>query len=158
MPLPKRRLAAALLLICGVAFADDYAVKGLRIEHPYARPTPPGARTAAAYFTIRNTGASANRLLRAASPAARSVELHNMTMEGNVMRMRAVPGIDVPAGAAVALASGGYHAMLVDLVKPLAAGDRVPLALEFEKAGRIDIVAAIEDAAMHGHQGPAHGK
>jgi periplasmic copper chaperone A len=157
MPPPNRRLAAALLFICGVAFADDSVVKGLRIEHAYARPTPPGARTAAAYFTIRNTGATADRLVRAASPAARSVELHNMTMDGNVMRMRAVPGIDVPPNASVALASGGYHAMLVDLVKPLAAGDRVPLALEFEKAGRIDVVAAVEDGAAPGH-GATHGK
>ena len=70
-----------------------------------------------------------------------------MTMEGNLMKMRAITGIDIPAGGSVSLAGGGYHAMLVDLVKPLHAGDRVPLTLTFDKAGTIEVVANVEAAS-----------
>jgi len=154
MPPLSRWLAGALFALAGIAVASDYTLKDLRIEHPYARPTPPGARTGAAYFSVRNAGRVPDRLIAATSSAARSVELHSMTMEGNLMKMRAVTGIDIPAGGSVSLAGGGYHAMLVDLVKPLHAGDRVPLTLTFEKAGKIEVVASVEAASGTG-QGEA---
>ena len=97
--------------------------------------TPPGARSGGIYMTIENGGTAADRLLRVASPAAASVELHSMTMDGNVMRMRAITGLDIAPGAKVTLGSSGYHVMLVGLAKPLAVGDRFPLTLTFEKAG-----------------------
>jgi len=155
------RLAAvaALAFAATAALAHDYVIGNLRIDHPAARPTPPGARTASAYFTIQNTGKAADRLIRIASPAAASIELHSMTMDGNLMKMRAVAGIDIPAGGKVTLASGGYHVMLVDLARPLAIGDKVPLTLTFEKAGSIDVsiwveapgVARAPTDAMHAH-------
>jgi len=147
MPPLSRWLAGALFALAGIAVASDYTLKDLRIEHPYARPTPPGARTGAAYFSVRNAGRVPDRLIAATSSAARSVELHSMTMEGNLMKMRAITGIDIPAGGSVSLAGGGYHAMLVDLVKPLHAGDRVPLTLTFDKAGTIEVVANVEAAS-----------
>ena len=147
-PLPRRlaRALAALALCCvaGAAFGDDFSAGALRIDHPYARPTPPGARTGAAYFTVRNVGNTADRLLGATTSAAKSVELHSMSMEGNVMKMRAVPGIDIPAGGRVAFAPNGYHAMLVDLAQPLKVGDKIPLTLRFEHGGAVSIVAAVE--------------
>jgi copper(I)-binding protein len=145
---PATRLAplVAVALFVGAmpAFAHDYTVRDLHIDHPYARPTPPGARTGGAYFTVRNGGTQADRLLRVASPAAQSVELHTMKMEGNLMKMRAIPALDIPAGATVSLGSGGYHVMLVNLAHPLTAGSSVPLTLTFEHAGSIDVTAPVE--------------
>jgi len=159
MSLLSRWLALVLLALAGAALADDYALKDLRIEHAYARPTPPGARTGAVYFTVRNVGSAGDRLIAATSDAARAIELHRMTMDGNLMKMRAVRAIDIPAGASVALAADGYHAMLVDLVRPLRVGDRVPLTLVFEKSGRLDVVANVESqSGMAMHQGPAHAR
>jgi copper(I)-binding protein len=126
------------------ALADDYTLGELRIAHPYARPTPPGARTGSAYFTVRNNGTQADRLLHVASPAAQNVELHSMTMDGNLMKMRAIPALDIAAGATVTLGSGGYHVMLVNLAHPLAIGGNVPLTLTFERAGSIEVSAPVE--------------
>jgi periplasmic copper chaperone A len=149
-------LAVALFIGPAAALAHDYALGNLQIAHPYARPTPPGARTGGAYFTVRNNGEKADRLLRVGSPAAQSVELHSMTMDGNLMKMRAIPALDIPAGAKVTLGSGGYHVMLVNLAHPLTVGTSVPLTLTFERAGSIDVSAPVEPAkpgaeAPHGH-------
>ncbi|HEX6137007.1 MAG TPA: copper chaperone PCu(A)C [Casimicrobiaceae bacterium] len=148
-PLPAAPVVGTLAAIVAAVAAPpahgaDYSVKDLRIGHPYARPTPPGARTGGAYFAIENLGKEPDRLLRLASPAAGAVELHSMTMQGNVMRMRSVAALDVPAGRKVTLGPSGYHAMLLDLKRPLAVGDKVPLTLTFEKAGSIDIEVPVE--------------
>ena len=151
----RRFLAAAWLVLPGLpvpAVATDYPLHDLRIEHPYARPTPPGARTGGAYFTIRNLGRASDRLVRVASPSAQSAEVHSMKMDGNVMRMRAVPSLDIPPGTSVTLGAGAYHVMLLGLTHPLAAGDKVPLTLTFEKAGEIDVTADVEAGPM-GAQG-----
>lgn len=146
------------MLAVEAAHAQDYTLKQLRIEHPSARPTPPGARTGGAYFTIENTGRESDRLVRIGSPAATSVELHSMTMAGNVMKMRAVNGLDIPPGKKVALGASGYHVMLIDLKRPLAAGDQVPLTLTFEKAGTIDVIAYVEPAGGAAAASPSgHG-
>ncbi len=153
-------LAAAWLAAAAVpSLAADYTLKDLRIAHPYARPTPPGARTGGAYFTVRNAGKAADRLTRVASPTARVVEMHSMTMDGTLMKMRPVAGIDIPAGGQIVLGTGGYHVMLIDLARPLAAGDKVPLTLTFERAGTVDIVADVEPAGARGAAAPgaAHG-
>ena len=126
------------------AFAHDYTLGNLRIEHPYARPTPPGARTGGAYFAIRNIGKAGDRLLRVSSPVAQTVEIHSMTMDGNLMKMRAVQALDIPPGSMVSLGTGGYHVMLMGLHQPLAVGDEVPLTLMFEKAGALDVSAYVE--------------
>jgi copper(I)-binding protein len=154
-----RFLLPALLTLTVAAAplaAKDYVHGSMRIEHPSARPTPPGARTGGVYFTLHNAGTQADRLVRVASPAADTAELHSMTMDGNVMRMRAVTGIDVPAGARVALGSGGYHVMLIGLHQPLTAGGSVPLTLTFERAGSIDVEADVEAAGAAGHDA-SHG-
>lgn len=152
-----RRLVAGMFWFFAVpAAATDVILGNLAIEHSYARPTPPGARTGAAYLTIHNRGSAPDRLLRVTSAAAASVEIHSMTMEGNLMKMRPVAGIDLPAKRSVALGSGGFHVMLIDLRKPLVIGDSIPLTLQFERSGRVDVVANVEGAgaagtANHGH-------
>jgi copper(I)-binding protein len=142
-----RALAFAVLALVALpAPAQDYTAGSLKIERPYARPTPPGARTGAVYFAVQNTGATADRLVKVASSAAQSVELHSMTMEGNLMKMRPLKALDVPAGERVTFGANGYHVMLVGLARPLAVGDQVPLTLDFEKAGAVHVFAAVEAA------------
>jgi copper(I)-binding protein len=153
---PLTAIVAALALAAASATASDYTLGSLRIGHPHSLPTPPGARTGGAYFTIENAGKSADRLLRIASPVAGAVELHSMTMEGNLLKMRAVSALALPPGGKVTLGPGGYHAMLLDLKRPLAIGDKVPLELTFEKAGAIHVDADVEAASTatisgHGH-------
>jgi copper(I)-binding protein len=153
-PMPLRlRLADSLLAVVAgvvlatfadVAGAHDYTLKDLVIVHPSARPTPPGARVGGAYFTLENRGRGGDRLVRVDSPVAGSVELHSMAMEGNLMKMRQLTGLDVPAGAKIAFSPGGYHVMLVDLKQPLVAGQAFPLRLTFERAGTIEVSAQVE--------------
>ena len=156
MPPPSPLAAFALtVLIAGGATAHDYTLQNLRIDHPFARATPPGAQSGGVYLTIENRGTSKDRLVRVASPAAASVELHSMTMDGNVMRMRAIAGLDIAPGATVTLGSAGNHVMLVGLVRPLVVGDRIPVTLTFEKAGAVDVTALVEamtpgGSATHG--------
>ena len=93
--------------------AKDYVQGSMRIEHPSARPTPPGARTGGVYFTLHNAGTQADRLVRVASPAADTAELHSMTMDGNVMRMRAVPAIGVPSTTSGPVQPFGVRRMII---------------------------------------------
>jgi copper(I)-binding protein len=124
----------------------------LQIEKPWARATVPGAAVGGGYLTIRNNGAASDRLIGAASPAAARVEMHTMAMEKDVMRMREVKGVDVPAKGAVQFKPGGYHLMLIDLKAPLRQGDKVPVTLRFEKAGEVRTELSVEpQASAAGH-------
>ena len=151
------RLALAMLLpLLGplAARAHDFIVGDLRIDHPMAFATPPGARTGAAYFAIENRGRAPDRLIAARTDAAERAELHATIREGDVVRMRAVAAVAVAGGATVKLQRGGLHLMLVNLRQPLREGDRVGLTLVFEKAGEVAVVVNVESArgapASHG--------
>lgn len=128
------------------SYGHEYRAGNLHIDHPHARPTPPGGRTGAAYFSIANKGSQADRLLSASSPRAAGVELHSMSMDGNVMRMRSVPAVALPAGATVKLEPGGLHVMVTGLKQPLKAGERFPMTLVFEKSGPVTVEIAVEDS------------
>jgi copper(I)-binding protein len=104
-----------------------------------------GGSNSAAYLTIVNTGADADRLTGAESDVAEAVELHQTVMKDNVMSMSAVDAIEVPANGQVDLEPGGYHVMLVGLKQGLNVGDTVKLTLVFEKAGRIDVQAQVKN-------------
>lgn len=129
-----------------LATAHDFKLGPLVIDHPYALPTPAGARTGAVYFrTLKNTGDAADRLVAARSTAAASVEIHRSTMEGDVMRMRALPALDLPAGAALKLRhDGDTHLMLVDLKAPLQDGKCFALWLRFERAGEREVTVCVQ--------------
>lgn len=130
------------LFVAAPLFAQEVSVKDAWI-----RGTVQGQSATGAYMEL--TGKSNARLVGVASPAARIAEVHNMTMEKGVMKMFPVEGIDLPAGKPVKLAPGGYHVMLMDLQKPLKAGDRVPLKLTFELAGKktetLDLTVEVRD-------------
>ena len=103
------------------------------VSGAWARATVPQQKVTGAFARFETTEAS--RLVAVSSPAAARVEIHEMAMDGNMMKMREVSGVDVPAGQAVELKPGGYHLMLMDLKKPVAAGDAVPLVFTFETKG-----------------------
>jgi len=121
-------LAAALL--SGAAHAQTAAP--VAVDGAWARASVPGQKATGAF--MRLTAAQATSLVRAESPAAGVTEVHEMKMEGDVMKMRAVPSLELPAGKAVELKPGGYHVMLMDLKAPLAKGATVPLTLVFKDA------------------------
>ena len=114
-----------------------------------------------AYLTIDNQGSADDRLLRASSPAARDVQVHQMTMDSGVMKMRELQGgLAIAAKSKVTLQPSGYHLMLIGLDKPLVEGARVPLELTFQRAGTIKVEVAVEGmgaaAPMHDMKGMAH--
>jgi copper(I)-binding protein len=130
----------ALLLAAPLAHADDIKVGDLILSSPWTRATPKGASTGGGYLTIQNNGQTADRLVGVSSPAAAKTEVHQMSMEGGVMRMRPVQGgLAIEPGKAVTLAPSGYHIMLQGLKAPFAQGDKISVVLEFEKAGKVDI-------------------
>jgi copper(I)-binding protein len=139
-------LPLALALLCSVTvLAEDYKLGALEIGQPWARATPPSAPAGGGFLKITNTGATPDRLISASSPVAELVQVHEMKMDGNVMRMREVEkGLEIPAGGSVTLAPGGLHLMMMGLKAPLAKDTKVPLTLVFEKAGRIEVELAVE--------------
>ena len=134
----------ALALVAVGAPAADFQLKSLDVKQPFARATPPGAKSAAVFMTIENKGKDVDRLLSASSSAAGIVEIHEMKMDGGMMQMREVKALEVRPGATVELKPGGYHVMLMDLKQPLRQGETVPVTLTFEKAGSVEVKAAIE--------------
>jgi hypothetical protein len=98
---------------------------------------------ASAYFVMRNNTAQADRLLSVSTEIAQTAELHATTIENNVATMGPVAGIDVPANSAVELKPGGYHVMLLSLTRSLRVGEKIPLKLQFEKAGEITVEAEV---------------
>lgn len=154
-------LVAGLLgLAVAPARAHDFRAGALRIDHPYATPTVAGASTGAVYFrTLRNTGDQPDRLVGASTPVARLVEIHRSTIDAQqVMRMRPVDGIALPARGELQLRHGGeYHLMLLELRAPLAAGERFPLTLRFERAGEREVMVWVQQPREAGARyEPAH--
>ena len=148
---------ASLLLFPVLASAHDYTLGTLEIGHPWTRATPPTAKAGGGFLTITNTGSTPDRLIAARSTASDKVEIHEMKMDGNVMRMRELEkGLEIPPGATVMLKPGGYHIMFMELKSPLAKDAKVPVTLVFEKAGSIDVEMKVEamGAADSGH--PKH--
>jgi periplasmic copper chaperone A len=121
-----RSLITALTLAAAAAAHAQVAV-----EAPWARPTVPGQQGGGGFLVLRNTSASADRLVGGSTPVAERFELHTMSMKGDVMEMRQVDGIDLPAGQEVV--------MLIGLKTPLKIGDKVPVTLKFEKAGPMTV-------------------
>lgn len=160
----KFRIAAlAALLVAGLAagmpgaHAHEVTLGALKLTDLWTRATPPGAQTAGGYLTVANTGAEPDRLVAVVSPDAASGELHEMSMDGGVMKMRALPdGIEIPAGGSVTLAPGGLHLMLIGLKAPLAEGGKLPVTLTFEKAGKVETFLHILAVGAKGPGGAGH--
>lgn len=139
------------------ASAQDIAKGDLVISAPWSRATPTGSPVAAGYLAITNKGLSAERLVSFTTDLAEQPEIHEMSNEGGVMKMRPLTkGLVIPAGATVKLEPGGYHLMLLKLKKPLTAGERYKAVLVFEKAGSVEVefeVRAMGEGQKKGHGG-----
>lgn len=154
-------LAAALALFAAPALAHEHGGGMDHAAHGAASITvgdasisaTPGPN-AAAYATIVNSGSEADRLVAVKSEISEAAELHEMTMEGEVMKMRAVDGIDIPAGGSVKLESGGMHIMLIGLTAPLEDAHSATLIFVFAKAGEVAVDMPVHKAGAAG--GHAH--
>jgi hypothetical protein len=137
--------AAAVGLLAVIAAPEILRAqdKTITIENAWTRPTPGGAKTAAVYFTAVNGGATSDRIVSAETPAADRAEMHIDLMEGDVMRMRRVLGVDVPANGRTAFSPQSFHVMLIGLKAPLKAGDKVPLTLHFDHAGDVAVTVNV---------------
>lgn len=153
--LQKAIFGAALALAAFGTLAHSYKLGEIDIGHPYARPTREGQTVGGGYLKLANKGA-ADRLISASSPAAGAVEIHTMSMEGDVMKMRQVDAIELATGQTVELKPGGYHLMLMGLKAPLKAGDKLPLTLKFEKAGEVVVTINVEEPKPRADAAAAH--
>jgi copper(I)-binding protein len=138
-------LAWALASLATTASANDYKLGALEIEQPWARATPKGAKTAAGYVAIKNTGNTPDRLTGGSLAGAGKGEIHDTLMDGDVMKMRPLPeGIEIKPGESVALRPGGMHLMFADVEARLVKGQSVKGTLTFANAGTLDVVFAIK--------------
>jgi len=135
---------AACLLATG-ALAQQYKLGSLEIDHPWSRATPKGAKIGAGYVSIKNAGSTADRLVGGSFADAGKVELHQMSMDQGVMRMRPVTsGVEIKPGETIELKPDGLHLMFVGLKQPLKKGEQVDGTLQFEKAGSVQVQYAVE--------------
>lgn len=133
------------------AAAPAVKLGSLTIEEPWSRATAPGASVGGGFLVLDNAGAD-DRLVAASSPVSARVELHTMSMQDNVMRMREVEHIEVPAGKRVELRPGGLHLMFIELKAPLEEGRSFPVTLRFERAGEVEVQMSVRSmgaGAMH---------
>lgn len=148
----KKLLLVSLVALSVTAWAQSTTVK---VEDAWVRGTVATQKATGAFMRI--TPSADARLVSVSSPAAGVVEIHEMAMEKDVMRMRQVPGLDLAAGRTVELKPGGYHVMLMDLKQPLKGGDSVPMTLVFEDAAKARFTQEIQApvTALGGGNGPA---
>ena len=159
-PLRSLVLATVAGLSVTAVAAHEYHARTLTITHPWSRETAAGQDVGGGFMVVVNAGGTPDRLLGGSTPAARSIEVHEMSMDGGVMRMRQVTnGLAVPAHGTLELKPGSYHLMLMGLKAPLKKGTRVPAPLRFAHAGAVKVefqVEAIDFAGPHaagGHDG-----
>jgi copper(I)-binding protein len=156
--------AAALMLLTTASFADAIKIGDLEIVHVQARATPPGAMTTGGYMIIRNTGSTDDTLIGGSATFAGKTEVHEMKMQGEVMKMRRLEqGLPIPAGQTVTLESGGYHMMFMRLQQALKPGESYSGTLVFANAGEVEVryeITAIKGMKHHHHgkKDKAHGK
>jgi len=140
-------LIAAVLAAWAVmpAQAADVTAGSLKISAPWARATPKGASVGGGYMTITNSGTVPDRLIGGSTDVAKTFEVHEMKMEGGVMKMRPVTGgLEIKPGQTVTLDPSGYHVMFVGLKDQLKQGDRFKATLQFAQAGKVDVDFIIE--------------
>jgi copper(I)-binding protein len=129
-------VSAVLVVASGTAAAQ------VQVKDAWARPALQGQTATGAFMSLMSSDGA--RLVGVSSPVAGVVEIHEMVMEGSVMKMRAIPGLDLPPGRSVELKPGGYHVMLMDLKRPLKAGERVPVELRIETRDKRLVTQPIE--------------
>jgi len=150
-------VAVVVLLGCwaGAAQADDVTIGSLKISGAWARATPKGAPVGGGYMTITNTGDLPDRLVGGSSDVSSRFEIHEMSMDNGVMKMRPLEkGIEIKPGQTIDLKPGGYHVMFVGLNKPFEIGQHIKAMLQFEKAGKVNVSLDVQGV---GAQAPGGG-
>ncbi len=143
--LSKLAFLGLLIAIAPAAFAQGTESSTIAVEQPWARATPAGAMTGAAYMAIDNKSNLPDRLIGASSNIAKTLQIHEMAVVNGVMKMRELAnGLPIPAGGSVTLKPGSYHVMLIGLKKPLKPGETFPLMLKFKKAGNIPVKVSVQ--------------
>jgi periplasmic copper chaperone A len=132
-------LACTCLMNARVASAQEFTAGDILVSHLWSRATPKGAKVGVGYLVIENRGKVPDRLLGGSVEAAAGIEMHDTVVEDGVMRMRELKGVELPPGGFVEAKPGGRHIMFVGLSHPLAAGEKVRGALQFEHGGTIDV-------------------
>ena len=151
-------LAGMLAISAGAAGANDYKVGALEIDNPWSRAVPRGATVAAGYMTIKNTGSEPDRLVGGSTPVAGKFEVHEMSMDKGVMKMRPVPdGLEIKPGETVELKPSSFHIMMTGLKQTIQKGKPFKASLTFEKAGPLDVEFTVEGVgATPAAAAPAH--
>lgn len=145
---------AVLAAPAAPALAADYKAGSLEITQPWSRATPKGAAVAGGYMSIANKGSTSDRLIGGSSTVAGRFEVHEMSMDQGVMKMRELKnGLEIKPGETMELKPGSYHVMLLDLKRPLEAGQRFKGTLTFEKAGRLDVEFVVHAMGAQGASG-----
>jgi len=145
------RTVLALLFASALAASAAADEPAIAISNAWARAMPEGAKAGAAYVTITNNGTGADRLLGVSTPVAGEAQLHTTINDNGVMKMRPIESIELKPGASVTLKPGGMHLMLMGLKQPLKEGESFPLALNFEKAGRLETAVTVTKAGAMGN-------
>lgn len=140
---------AAAMVLCTSAgpplLAHQFNVGKLTIQHPWSRETARGQSAGGGFLKIVNAGRQPDRLIAAASPAAAEVQLHSMTMDGGIMRMRQLKdGIPIASTSTTELKPGGLHIMFIGLKRPFALGARIPATLRFQRAGNVRVEFVVQ--------------
>jgi copper(I)-binding protein len=146
-----RALARAFIVLTfaavgGPAFAHEFKLGALEIDHPYSRATVPGAKVAAGYFSVKNAGSEPDRLVSISSDIAGKTEIHEMSVDSaGIMTMRPVAGaLEIPGGGEIKLAPKGLHVMFMDLKGQFKEGEKFKGTLTFEKAGSVEVEFTVE--------------
>jgi len=149
--------ALAMALSAGPVRAEDIKAGDLVISQAWSRATPNGAKIAGGYLTIENKGTAPDKLIGGNGDIAGKVEVHEMSMNNGVMTMRPLDkGLVIEPGKTVKLAPGGYHLMMFDLKSPLKQGDKVPVTLVFEKAGKVNVSLDVQGVGAQAPGGMEH--
>ena len=151
-------IAAIAAIAAAPIAAASVRIGSLSIDGAWSRETAPGQSVGGAFMAISNSGARADRLMSGSSPVAGEVQIHTMSMDGAVMRMRQVQGgLEVPAHGRLELRPGGFHVMFIGLKLALRQGERVPLTLRFQRAGQVTVQVSVQAIGATGPMEAMHG-
>jgi periplasmic copper chaperone A len=153
-------IAALVFASCTVetGYADDVVVGTLKLTTPWARATPKGATVGGGYLTITNTGNAADRLVGGTTDISSRFEIHEMSMDKGVMKMREVAsGVEIKPGQTIRFEPSGYHIMFVGLKQPLTEGEHIKATLQFEKAGNASVDFIVQGIGARSGGSPSQG-
>lgn len=138
-------LASITALSSWTVSAHDFSAGNIRIGHPWSRIAPSAAPVIGGYLTLTNAGTEADTLVGGSTPLAERIEIHQMSIEDGVARMRPLPdGLEIPPGSPVDLAPGGTHLMFIKPARPFTEGERIEATLEFARAGSVRVEFVVQ--------------